>query len=187
MRIKTSREKRLLYIKTALRWVLYYVVILICFLIMVSGTSLKPVLLVPAALAIAVNNNMYASAVTGAICGFLIDISCDKLFGYNAVVLTFFCILTTLLYELYLRPKFANFMLITAAASYIQCRLDYKFYYQMWNYENVERIFTRYTLRIWVYTVAASLIVYLVISLINKLLMPKEHLTIEEAISIIEK
>ncbi len=187
MRIKTPREKRLLYFKTTLRWVLYYAVIFICFLIMVSGTWLKPILLVPAAIAVAVNNNMYASAVTGAICGFLIDISCDKLFGYNAVLLAFFCILTTLLFELYLRPRFANFMLITAVASYIQCRLDYKFYYQIWNYANVERIFVKYTLRVWVYTVAASLLVYLAVWLINKLLMPKEHLTIEEAIKIIEK
>lgn len=183
MRIRTTREQRILYIKTTVRWILYYVLIFFSFVFMTSGTWTKPVLFIPIALCIAVNNNMYASAVTGAICGFLIDISCDKLFGYNAVLLTFFCIVVSLLFELYLRNKFINFMLITAAVSYIQCRLDYKFYYEIWEYENVERIFTNVTLKVWIYTLISSIFIYLVIKLINHFLMPKNHLTIEEAIT----
>ena len=183
MRIKTTREQRILYFKTALRWTLYYVLIFFSFIIMTSGTWRKAVLLVPIALAIAVNNNQYGSVVTGAICGFLIDIACGKLFGYNAVILAFFCIVVSLLFELYLRNKFVNFMLITAAVSYIQCRLDYRFYYKIWNYENVERIFVRHSLRIWIYTVISAVFVYLIIKLINHFLMPKNHLTIEEVIT----
>ena len=110
MRIRSTREHRILVIKTSVRWLLYYLVIFISFLIMTSGTLLKPILLVPIAICIAIDNNQYASVLTGAVCGFLIDISCGKLFGYNAVF------------------------------------------------------------------------VYLVIALINRFLMPKEHLTIEEAI-----
>lgn len=182
MRLRTTREQRILYIKTALRWLIYYFLIFLSFIIMTSGTWLKPILLVPIALAIAVNNNQYGSVVTGAICGFMIDISCGKLFGYNAVLLAFFCIVVSLLFELYLKHKFINFMLILTGVSYIQCRLDYKFYYEIWNYENVERIFTQFTLKIWVYTIISSVFVYLLIKLINHFLMPKNHLTIEEAI-----
>jgi rod shape-determining protein mreD len=182
MRLRTTREQRILYIKTSLRWIFYYILIFLSFIIMTSGTWLKPILLVPVALAIAVNNNQYGSVVTGAFCGFLIDISCGKLFGYNAVLLAFFCIVVSLLFELYLKSKFVNFMLITAGVSYIQCRLDYKFYYEIWNYENVERIFTQFTLKIWIYTIISSVFIYLLIRLINHFLMPKNHLTIEEAI-----
>ena len=182
MRIRSTREHRILVIKTSVRWLLYYLVIFSSFLIMTSGTLLKPILLVPIAICIAIDNNQYASVLTGAVCGFLIDISCGKLFGYNAVILSFFCIVVSLLFELYLRHRFTNYILITAAVSYIQCRLDYKFYYQIWNYENVERIFTHVTLKVWVYTVISAVFVYLVIALINRFLMPKEHLTIEEAI-----
>ena len=182
MRIRSTREHRILVIKTSVRWLLYYLVIFISFLIMTSGTLLKPILLVPIAICIAIDNNQYASVLTGAVCGFLIDISCGKLFGYNAVILSFFCIVVSLLFELYLRHRFTNYLLSTAAVSYIQCRLDYKFYYQIWNYENVERIFTHVTLKVWVYTVISAVFVYLVIALINRFLMPKEHLTIEEAI-----
>ena len=73
-------------------------------------------------------------------------------------------------------------MIITTVASFLQCWLDYKFYYQMWKYDDVERIFRRVSLRVWLYTVIASVFIYLIMKLINRFLMPKNHLTIEEAI-----
>ena len=183
MRIRTTREQHILRFKTTLRWVLYYLLIFVSFIIMTSGTLYKPMILVPLSIGIAVNNNMYGSAVTGAVCGFLTDICCGKLFGYNAVVLTFFCILANLLFELYLKDRFINYMIITTVVSYIQCWLDYKFYYQIWEYENVGRIFVKVSLRVWIYTVISAVFVYLVLKLVNRFLMPREHLTIEEAIN----
>ncbi len=183
MRIRTTREQHILRFKTTLRWIIYYLLIFISFIIMTSGTLYKPMLLVPLAVGIAVNNNIYASAVTGAICGFLIDICCGKLFGYNAVILTVFCIAANLVFELYLKDRFINYFIITAAAAFLQCWLDYKFYYQIWDYEHVGRIFRKVSMKVWLYTVISSVFVFLVLKLVNRLLMPREHLTIEEAIN----
>lgn len=183
MRLRTPREKRILYFKTALRWFLYYFLIFLSFIIMTSGTWKKPMLLVPIALAVAANNNQFASVATGAFCGFLTDIACGRLFGYNAVIISVFCIIISLLFELYLKHKFINYIVLTAAASYIQCLFDYKFYYEIWNYANVERIFREVTLKVWIYTMISAVFIYIIISLINKLLMPKAHLTIEEVIT----
>lgn len=182
MRLKTSRERRILRIKTFFRWLIYYFLILVSFIFMTSGTWLKPVLLVPLALCIAVDNDLMGSAFTGAFCGLLTDIACGRLFGYNAVILTVFCVGVSLMFELYLRHRFINYFVITAVAAFLQCWLDYKFYYQIWDYEDVGRLFTGVTLHVWVYTVIASVVIYLIISLINHFLMPKVHLTIEEAI-----
>ncbi len=182
MRIKPSREKRILYIKTALRWLLYYVMIFSEFIFMTSGTLLKPIILIPTALYISINNNLFASAVTGAFCGFLIDVSCGKLFGYNAVILTVSCIMVSLLFEFYFRSKFVTFISISAVVSYIQCWLDYKFYYEIWNYDHLEIIFNDYTLKVWAYTVISSVFVFLLLKLVNHFLMPKTHFTIEETI-----
>ncbi len=74
-------------------------------------------------------------------------------------------------------------MIITVIASFIQCWLDYKFYYQIWGYEDVGRIFRKVSLKVWIYTVISSVFVYLLLKLVNRLLMPREHLTIEEAIN----
>ena len=182
MRIKLTREKRILYFKTALRWIVYSVIIFVCFVLMTSGTWLKPVLLVPVAVYISKNSGVYSSAVTGAVCGFLTDIACGKLFGYNAVVLTVFCVLTSVFFELYLRDKFFNYFIISAFVSFVQCVLDYKFYYDVWNYENVEIIFSNVTLVVWAFTVISSVFTGLLLKLVNRILMPRTHLTIEEAI-----
>lgn len=182
MRIKTSRERRILRFKTVFRWILYYLLIMLSFIIMTSGTWLKPVLLVPVALCIAVNNDLLGSAFTGAFCGLLTDIACGRLFGYNAVLLTVFCVAVSLSFELCLRYKFINFMWVSALVSFIQCWLDYKFYYQIWNYSDVERIFTHVTMHVWILTVISAVFIYLIVKVINHFLLPKTHLTIEEVI-----
>lgn len=182
MRIKTSRERRILRFKTIFRWIAYYLLIMLSFIIMTSGTWLKPVLLVPVALCIAVNNDLLGSAFTGAFCGLLTDIACGRLFGYNAVLLTVFCVAVSLSFELCLRYKFINFLWVNAVVSFLQCWLDYKFYYQIWNYPDVERIFTHVTMHVWISTVIASVVIYLIFKVINHFLLPKTHLTIEEVI-----
>lgn len=182
MRLKTPREKRILYFKTTLRWILYYFIIFSSFVIMTSGSWTKPILLVPVALLIAVNNDLMASAYTGAFCGFLIDIACGRLLGFNAVILTIFCVAATLVFELYLRKKFINYMVIISSASFLQCWLDYKFFYEIWGYADVERIFSSVTLKVWLYTIISTMVLYILFKIINNLLMPKEHLTIEEVI-----
>jgi len=98
------------------------------------------------------------------------------------VILTFFCIVLSLLFELYLRHRFINILITVAVVSFLQGWLDYKFYYEIWKYEDVEVIFRTVTLPVWAYTVISTVFVYLVIKLINHFLMPKEHLTLEEAI-----
>lgn len=182
MRLKTPREKRILYFKTTLRWLLYFLIIFVCFILMTSGSLLKPVLLVPVALCIAVNNDLMSAAYTGAFCGILTDIACGRLLGFNAVIFTVFCVATTLIFELYLRKKFINYFIITSIMTFLQCWLDYKFFYEIWGYADVERIFTNVTLKVWIYTIISSVVLYVIFKIINNLLMPKEHLTIEEVI-----
>ena len=182
MRIKTPKEKRKLLVKTIVRWVLYFILIFLCFCFMTSGTLKKPILLIPIAVCISANTGELQASFTGAFCGFLIDIACGKLFGYNAFVLTIVCMFTALLFANYLRQRFVNILILTAVSSLILAILDFKFYYDMWNYENVHLIFSKITIPVFVYTVISTVPVYAVVSLINKFLMPKRHLSIEEAI-----
>ena len=182
MRIRTSREKRIYYFKTVIRWILYYIVILLGFSVMTAGSWLKPVILVPVALAIAVDNNILASVFTGGFCGLLTDIACGRLFGFNAVMLAVLCMAFSLIYQLWLRSRMLNFIWTSSIAAYIQCRLDYEFYYRIWGYADVENIFVHTTLRVWAYTVISAVFVWLVIRLINSFFMPRTHITVGEAI-----
>lgn len=182
MRIRTPKEKRKLMLKTAVRWIIYLIVIFFCFCLMTSGTLRKPVLLIPVAICISANTGELQASFTGAFCGLLIDIACGKLFGYNAFFLTIVCMLTSLFFINYLRQRFVNVLIITAVSSFILGYLDFRFYYDMWNYENADKLFSGITVPVFAYTVISAVPVYLVISLINKFLMPKRHLSIEEAI-----
>lgn len=182
MKTNSARKKRSLFIRNTVRWILYSLIICLCFFVMTSGTWRKPVLLIPAALCISVTAGQIPAALTGAVCGFLIDISCGKLVGCNAVILAFFCVVVSLLFELYFKNRFITIILATAIASWIMGWLDYKLYYEIWNYENVDRIFWHMTVPVWGYTVVSAVFVYLIIRFINFLLIPKEHFTLEEVI-----
>ena len=83
MRIRTTREQNILRFKTVLRWIAYYLLVFMCFIIMTSGTLYKPVLLVPLAIGIAINNNIYGAAVTGAVCGFPAFFVCSTVVAYE--------------------------------------------------------------------------------------------------------
>lgn len=182
MRIKSSKEKRILAIKNSVRWFLYLVITLLCFIIMNSGTKLHPILLIPVAICMSTQSDELQSAFIGAFCGFLIDIACGKLFGYNAVILAIFCTAISLLYKYLLRQRFINTFLVIAAVSFLQGFLDFKFYYDIWGYSNVGIIFRKYTIPVCFMTLASSIVIYPLFKLINHLLMPKQHLSIEEAI-----
>ena len=149
---------------------------------MTTGTWLKPILLVPAVMCISMRNGQLSSAFTGAFCGLLIDVACGRLFGFNAVILAALCAMVSLVFELYLRQRFFNYLWITAVAALVQLWLDYKFYYQIWSFSDSDLIFRTVTMKVWIYTIISALVVYPVYRLIDRLLMPKTHLTIEEAI-----
>ena len=62
--------------------------------------------------------------------------------------------------------------------------LDYVFYYNIWDYENVESVLHTVTMPVFAYTVISAVPLYLVFMLVNRFLMPERHLTIAEAIKI---
>ncbi len=184
MKIKASRERKTFIFKNFMRWFLYIVMILTGFTFMMSGRLLKPVVLIPVSICIAINTREIQSAFIGALCGFLIDIACGRIFGYNAVILTIICTFVSLLYTFYLRKKFMNFIVITFLSSFICSMLDYAFYYNIWDYENVSAILDSVIMPVFAYTVISAVPIYLLFMLINKFFMPKRHLTIAEAIKI---
>ena len=182
MRIKSSREKRILTVKTSIRWMLYVLLILFCYGTMNAGTFLRPVLLIPAAICIASYTGEIQAAGLGAFCGFLIDIGCGKLLGFNAVILCFFCVAVSLFHTHLLRNRLINILAATIISAYILSYLDYKFYYEIWKYENVNLIYKNYTVPVFRMTVVSTFFVYGIVALINKFLIPKQHFTIEETI-----
>ncbi|MBQ8514597.1 MAG: rod shape-determining protein MreD [Ruminococcus sp.] len=174
----TSREKRNL----AIRWMLYGLIILLCFITATAGSFRKPLLLIPVAICIASYAREHTALLTGLLCGLLLDITCGKLLGFNGLILMLMCIGISLLYKYYLTHRLLSFLVLTAAGAFIQGTLDFFFYYAIWGHSNVSRIFTHHTVPCCIYTILSSFIVYAVIHNINRMLRPRTIRTIEEAV-----
>ncbi len=167
---------------TAMRWILYGVIIFLCFILATAGSFRKPLLLIPTALCIASYAREHTALITGVICGLLLDVVCGKLLGFNGLILMLMCIVISTLYKHYLMHRLLNFVLVCAAGIFIQGILDYFFYYAIWNHEEVSFIFRNHILPCCIYTLISALPVYAVIHYINLRLRPNIVRTIEETV-----
>lgn len=175
------KTKSIFRLYASARWGFYILIISISFIISTIGNGVKPLLLIPVAIGISINEeNEITAVITGILCGFLLDISCDRIFGYNAILLVCICVISALMFIHYLRVNIINFVLTVTIFSFLHDVLDYLFYYAIWDYENVRRIFFDYTLPSWLYTSMSSIIVYIFIRLIKNKFSPKAMQTINE-------
>jgi rod shape-determining protein MreD len=118
-------------------------------------------MLIPVAMCIAVNETgELTAAVTGAVCGLLIDFTFGKVFGFSAVLLLFICMLTALLFKHWFRNTAFNIALICGGFTLIYVCLDFLFYYGIWGYENSLFVFLHYELPACLYTVIFAVIIH---------------------------
>jgi rod shape-determining protein MreD len=166
---------------TFFRIVAYIEIALVCQVISSVGTGVKPLILIPFAICLSTWSDEVSSAFAGMLCGFLIDMSCSRLLGFNAIILIILCTATSLLYTRLLRRKFINFFILSTLACIIQGLVDYFFTYAIWNHENSSYVLTNITYKSIIATVISSVFVYFIVNLINKKMKPYEIKTVEEA------
>lgn len=141
MRIKNIRPKYQRRYAVA-RWTIFFALMLISFVFSGVGSFVKPLFLIPLAICISINEDEITSACVGLVGGLLIDLSCDRLFGYNAVILLCSCVFTSLIFVHLLRRNSANAFIITSATAFIQGGLDYLLYYVIFSSEDVSSIYS---------------------------------------------
>jgi rod shape-determining protein MreD len=169
-----SKAKKVAY--TTLQVVLCAVLISIAFIVSCGGFYVKPMLLLPIAICLAVfSEDELKSSLIGVVCGLLIDISCNKLLGFNGAILLVMCVFTTLMFKNYFKPMFFNALVYVGIFTFIQGFLDYFFYYKIWalNSQNdVSLILTNYTYPSCIMTIASVLVIYPIIKSIRIKLTP---------------
>lgn len=165
-----------------IKWLAYVLVIFVCYLAETSGSYLKPLLLIPAALCIASHTGEIQAMAVGTICGLLLDLACGKLLGYNAVWLVVACVTVSLLHSYLLREKLLNMLLLTVVCTAVQGYLDFVFYYAIWGHEDVSLIYTRVILPSGMMTVAAAVPLYFLISWIARICGSKRKFELEKTV-----
>jgi rod shape-determining protein MreD len=171
-RIKTVRPK---YQRrfTVIRWTIFLAMIFIFFIFMCTGNFIKPLLLIPMAVCISVNEDELISACTGVLCGLLTDIACDRLFGYNAIILAVSCTVVSLLFSNLLRRNIINVFILSSAITFIQGGIDYLLYYFIWSSEDVSVIYIDIILPSCIITSLSSLLIYSVIRAVRHKFTPE--------------
>lgn len=156
----TARRYALLQ---TVQWLIFGLLAVLSYCIMTSGSSVKPLLLIPLALCISAHFGEIPAAAAGVVGGLLTDIACGKLLGYNAVWLVACCVMTSLLHSYYLRDKLLNILLLTAVCTAVQGYLDFMFYYAIWGHADVELIYMRIMLPSGIMTLVCTVPVWLIV------------------------
>lgn len=157
-----------------LQCIIVAILVFISFVVLCNGFYVKPNLLIPIAMSLAIFfEDEVKSAIVGGLCGMLIDFSCYKIFGFNAVVLLVGCVLTTLLFKNYLKPLFINGLICIGTFTFVHGFVDYFFYYKMWYSSVSSVVYMNYTLPSCIMTVASVVVVYPLIKAIRLKLVAK--------------
>ncbi len=170
-------------VKTAFRWVTYVIAMLLLFAFSTQGNSETPkaLILFPLAFAIAVFEGEVPSALTGTVCGLLIDISTDKLLGFTAFFLCVFCGLMSALFRRLLRKNILSYLAITVVLTGAYLYVDYYLFYKIWGEVGHDSVLKAMLLPSWLKTVLWSPVVFFVVWLFDRITGPERRLVIESA------
>ena len=122
--------------------------------------GVKPVLVIPFAIAIAMHDGEFIGGVFGIAAGLLCDIGSHSVFGFNGIVCGVACIGIGLLIIYLMRCNVGGCILFVFMLMLIRGAVGYFFAYGIWNYDGAWRVFMRQTLPTTVYTAIISPLVY---------------------------
>lgn len=147
--------KHLLYVFLIL---IFYVLQSIPELLVISGV--KPIWVVPAAIAISMFEGEFAGGIYGALAGLLCDTGSFLLFGFNGFVVTVFCIISGLLVFYLMRCNMFTYLLFVLVTLALRGSIEYFFAYGMWNHKDAWMIYTNSTIPTAIYSTIAAVPVF---------------------------
>lgn len=162
--------------KSISKWVLYSLLLLLLHALqatpsLLSIGGIKPVLIIPMAIAVALFENEAGSGAFGLAAGLLWDFSSGRLFGFYGMALMICCVCVSLLSMYFLKVNLSNAILLSAGTGFLLCLWDFIFYYLIWGYGSSAISFGKLML-ILIYTVALSGPIYLLARIIALRLNP---------------
>lgn len=172
-----KREKLL----PALKWVVFSLLLLALYALQTTPglfeiAHTKPVLIVGLVVCVAMYENVLPSACFAMAAGLLWDISSDKLFGFNGLILLVCGMFISLLCIYYLHTKLLNALIFCAAVMLVQSGLDYLFSYAVWDYPNAWMAYVQRMLPMAAYTVVATLPIFFLVRRVERKLSLTERL-----------
>lgn len=135
------KDKRTATVAIVLRWLAWVGILVFAAALQTTPRFLafgtvRPLLVVPACLALALYKGEFAGALFGAAGGLLWDAAAGRVGGFFAIMLMIACFLASCLWQLYLRDNALNFFWITLLTVWFILSLDFMFSYWLRGYPN---------------------------------------------------
>lgn len=123
-------------------------------LLVIGGV--KPLLVIPVAISVAMLEGEFVGGVYGALAGLLCDVSVTSLFGFNGFFICLFCVISGLLIIYLMRCNLVSCLLFTFVTSIVRGSIEFLFSYGMWGHENVWKLYVLYTVPTVIYTLVIT-------------------------------
>lgn len=164
------RSRRIIILK----WLCLVLLILVVFTLQATPSFLeiygvKPVLLLPLAVSIAMFEGEFAGAFVAMACGLLWDLASESPFGAYGFIFLIAGVAAGLLMRLLLRNEWFNCMFLVLFSAVIILSLEFLFTYAIYRYEDIGDVFLRRHLPMMLYTTVLSPIIYFIVKLIEKI------------------
>ena len=103
--------------------------------------GIKPLLVLPACICIAVFEGEFAGGLFGFFFGLFCDSASETIFGFNAFIFLVFCVIAGLATIYIFRRSTMNIMLLCLGAVFFRSFLEYFFVFILYGYENLVPFF----------------------------------------------
>ena len=125
----------------------------------------------------------FAAGVFGVFCGFMLDIASGTLIGFSSLWLLTACPAISLLGQFWLKRNWVTHLVMNTITVILICGLDFLFLHWVWERELSGISFMHSLLPAYLWAIALSLPVYLLIRFISMSFRPKEERRLEEAVA----
>ena len=105
--------------------------------------GVRPDLVVPLAVCIALFEDEVCAAAYGAFAGLVCDAGSFTVFGFNGLIVAFGCAAVALAMLYLMRQRLLNGMLLCAAVLTVRALLEYLFYFGIWEYAGTTQLLWR--------------------------------------------
>ena len=151
-----------------LKWCCYVLGLFVCAALQTTPGlfqlgQAKPLLVLALCLAVAVQEDEFAGALFGAVCGLLWDYTAGRTVGMLALEVMVLCFAVSVLVQVYLQSAPGNFAVIAAAAALLVLSTDWLFFYYMPGYPGAAVRYLEFVLPSAVLTIPAALLEFFLV------------------------
>ncbi|MCI8440912.1 MAG: rod shape-determining protein MreD [Provencibacterium sp.] len=133
-----------------------------------SVLGIRPVLLIPAAVTLAMYEGGFIGGLFGALAGMLCDLGAFSFYGLYSMLLLCCAAASGLLVVYLMRRTLRVAMLLTSGTAALCCLLRFYFDYGLWGYGGISGIFWEQTVPTAIYTAAAAPLFFYLFRRLNR-------------------